>query len=112
MEPTVRPAHNAYSVHTISEDSTPSASSASSSSTPATMSEQNVALVPVHQDDFKKINEFAEAAWICRDLRNAERIKEMRRNLLKEHNQELIKAIEEKKKKNGNFHPFPDPPPP
>ena len=71
-----------------SEDSTPSAStstsSASSSSTPATMSEQNVALVPVHQDDFKKINEFAEAAWICRDLRNAERIKEMRRNLLKE----------------------------
>jgi len=88
-----------------SEDSTPSVSaspstsSASSSSTPATMSEQNVALVPVHQDDFKKINEFAEAAWICRDLRNAERIKEMRRNLLKEHNQELIKAIEEKKKK-------------
>merc|ERR1712079_96289 len=101
----VRPAYNAYSVHPISEDSSPSVSaspstsSASSSSTSATMSEQNVALVPVHQDDFKKINEFAEAAWICRDLRNAERIKEMRRNLLKEHNQELIKAIEEKKKK-------------
>ena len=48
------------------------------------MSERNIALVPVHREDFKKINEFAEAAWICRDLQNAEKIKELRRNLLKE----------------------------
>ena len=41
-------------------------------------------MVPVHQEDFKKFNEFAEAAWICRDLKNADRIKELRKTLLKE----------------------------
>lgn len=41
-------------------------------------------MVPVHQEDFKKFNEFAEAAWICRDLENADRIKEIRKTLLKE----------------------------
>ena len=74
-------------------------------------------MVPVHQEDFKKFNEFAEAAWICRDLENADRIKELRKNLLKEvyqisledessfkistlqHNQDLLKAIEERKRK-------------
>ena len=50
------------------------------------MSESNIAMIPVHQEDFKKMNEFAEAAWICRDLKNAEKIKELRRNLLKEVN--------------------------
>ena len=48
------------------------------------MTESNIAMIPVHQEDFKKMNEFAEAAWICRDLKNAEKIKELRRNLLKE----------------------------
>ena len=48
------------------------------------MSESNIAMIPVHQEDFKKMNEFAEAAWICRDWKNAEKIKELRRNLLKE----------------------------
>ena len=46
--------------------------------------EDEVTLVPVHKDDFKKINEFAEAAWICRDPDNSENIKEIRRNLLRE----------------------------
>ena len=55
-----------------------------SSTTPATMSQNNIAMVPVHQEDFKKFNEFAEAAWICRDLENADRIKEIRKTLLKE----------------------------
>ena len=81
------------------------------------MSQNNIAMVPVHQEDFKKFNEFAEAAWICRDLENADRIKELRKNLLKEvyqisledessfkistlqHNQDLLKAIEERKRK-------------
>jgi len=62
------------------------------------MSQNNIAMVPVHQEDFKKFNEFAEAAWICRDLENAARIKEIRRTLLKEHNQDLLKAIEERKR--------------
>ena len=48
------------------------------------MSQNNIAMVPVHQEDFKKFNEFAEAAWICRDLENADRIKEIRKTLLKE----------------------------
>ena len=43
-----------------------------------------VILVPVHRDDFKKINEFAEAAWICREPGNSEVIKETRRSLLRE----------------------------
>ena len=46
--------------------------------------EDEVTLVPVHKDDFKKINEFAEAAWVCRDPDNSENIKEIRRNLLRE----------------------------
>ena len=46
--------------------------------------EDEVILVPVHKDDFKKINEFAEAAWVCRDPDNSENIKEIRRNLLRE----------------------------
>ena len=60
------------------------ASSSRTSNSTEIMSERNIALVPVHREDFKKINEFAEAAWICRDLQNAEKIKEMRRNLLRE----------------------------
>ena len=49
-----------------------------------TAQEDEVKLVPVHKDDFKKINEFAEAAWIYRDPDNSENIKEIRRNLLRE----------------------------
>ena len=59
-------------------------STQTSSTTPASMSQNNIAMVPVHQEDFKKFNEFAEAAWICRDLENADRIKEIRKTLLKE----------------------------
>ena len=37
-------------------------------------------MVPVHADDFKKLNEFAESAWVMREVtadpRNADRIKE------------------------------------
>ena len=48
------------------------------------MSQNKVAMVAVHQEDFKKFNEFAEAVWICRDLENADKIREMRKTLLKE----------------------------
>ena len=41
-------------------------------------------LVPVNKDDFKKINEFSEAAWIYRDPDHSDNIKEIRRNLLRE----------------------------
>jgi hypothetical protein len=36
----------------------------------------------VHSYDFKKLNEFAESAWVCRDPGNADSIKETRRRLL------------------------------
>jgi hypothetical protein len=49
-----------------------------------TYQEDEVKLVSVHKDDFKKINEFAEAAWIYRDPDNSDNIKEIRRNLLRE----------------------------
>ena len=45
---------------------------------------EKVILVPVHREDFKKMNEFAEAAWICREPGNSENIKEIRRTLLSE----------------------------
>ena len=47
---------------------------------------ENMLLVPVHRDDFKKVNEFAEAAWVCRDSNIKEEIQETRRNLLREAN--------------------------
>ena len=50
----------------------------------STGEDDEVKLVPVHKDDFKKINEFAEAAWIYRDPDNSDNIKEIRRNLLRE----------------------------
>ena len=47
-----------------------------------TAPDDEVKLVPVHKDDFKKINEFSEAAWIYRDPDNSDNITEIRRNLL------------------------------
>ena len=46
--------------------------------------ERSVALVPVHKDDFKKISEFAESAWICREPNQADTIRGTRRELLRE----------------------------
>ena len=43
-------------------------------------------LVPVHKDDVQKINELAEAAWICRQPNEMEEIKETRQFLLKQVN--------------------------
>ena len=43
-----------------------------------------IIMVPVHSEDFKKINEFSEAAWIMRDPANQDRIKETRKRLLQE----------------------------
>ena len=45
-----------------------------------------VLLVPVLKDDVQEINEFAEAAWICREPNEMEEIKETRRFLLKQVN--------------------------
>ena len=39
-------------------------------------------LVPVHKDDFKKMNEFAECAWICREPTKKDEIRETRKALL------------------------------
>ena len=39
-------------------------------------------MLQVHADDFKKLNEFAESAWVMRDKDNEAGIKETRRRLL------------------------------
>ena len=51
----------------------------------------------VYADDFPKLNEFAESAWMCRDPGNSDQIKENKRKLLHKHNSELIKKIDQKK---------------
>ena len=45
--------------------------------------EDQILMIPVHKDDFKKLNEFAEAAWICREPSNEQNIKQLRRNHLR-----------------------------
>ena len=47
---------------------------------------EEIIMVPVAADDFKKMNEMAEALMIVRHPEKAEQIKEMRRKLLQEHN--------------------------
>jgi len=61
------------------------------------LEKDKVIMVPVHVDDFKKLNEFAEAAWVCRDLENSTAIKEKRRQLLEAHNRDLIRSLDKKK---------------
>ena len=46
-------------------------------------------MTPVEAQDFRKLNEFAEASMIYRNPEKAEEIKEMRRKKLQEHNQEM-----------------------
>jgi len=70
------------------------------------MEKEPIIMVPVHADDFKKLNEFAEAAWLMREVtadpRNADRIKEnikeTRRKLLSQHNTKLLEKLDKKKK--------------
>ena len=51
-----------------------------------------IVMIPVEAQDFRKINEFAEASMIYRNPEKAEEIKEMRRKKLQEHNQEMSSA--------------------
>ena len=86
------------------------------------LEKEPIIMVPVHADDFKKLNEFAESAWVMREVtadpRNADRIKEnikeTRRKLLSQvnnilltfflltsnfqHNDKLLKTLDKKKK--------------
>ena len=48
--------------------------------------EKNMVMIPVDLDDFKKLNEFAEATLIVRNPDRAEEIKNIRRRLLQKHN--------------------------
>jgi len=67
-----------------------------------------VIMVPVHVDDFKKLNEFAESAWVQREVTKtpgqAEKlmnnIKDTRRRLLNQHNRDLLKRIEKNEPKS------------
>lgn len=59
---------------------------------------EEIIMVPVAADDFKKFNEFAEAAMIVRNPEKKEQIRELRRKLLQEHNEELIHSLEKRKK--------------
>ena len=49
--------------------------------------------IPVHKEDFEKINEFAEAAWICRQPEKTNDIKAIRRELLEKVGTEIIRII-------------------
>ena len=51
-------------------------------------------MIPVHVDDFKKLNEFAESTWIMRDPANQAQIQETRKRLLQKHNSELLRKLE------------------
>ena len=70
-------------------------------------------MIPVPKEDFKRVNELAEAYWIASDPDNKQAIKELRRNLLKkvnpacpsssvqtsvylQHNKEVIAALMER----------------
>ena len=52
----------------------------------APVREKNMVMIPVDLDDFKKLNEFAEATLIVRNPDRAEDIKNVRKRLLQEHN--------------------------
>lgn len=70
------------------------------------LEKETIIMVPVHADDFKKLNEFAESAWVMREItadpKNADRIKEnikeKRRKLLSQHNDKLLKTLDKNKK--------------
>ena len=51
-----------------------------------------IVMTPVEAQDFRKLNEFAEATMIYRNPEKAEEIKEMRKKKLKEHNQVMTFA--------------------
>jgi len=59
---------------------------------------EEIIMVPVAAEDFQKMNEMAEAMMCQRQPEKAQQIKEMRRQKLTEHNQELIHALEKRKK--------------
>ena len=47
---------------------------------------EEIVMDPVADDDFEKMNKMVEALMIARHLQKDEKIKEMRRKLLLEHN--------------------------
>ena len=55
-----------------------------------------VILMPVHTDDFVKMNEIAESLWVCREPANADQIRATRRRLLRKHNAEALRKAQEK----------------
>merc|ERR1712218_766520 len=57
---------------------------------------EEIIMLPVAAEDFKKLNEFAEAAMVVRNPEKANEIKEMRRRLIQQHNEELIQSLEKK----------------
>jgi len=57
-------------------------------------------LVPVAIEDFKKLNEFAEAAMIVRNPDTAQEIKAARKRLLEEHNPSFTKPKQPKPENN------------
>ena len=62
----------------------------------STRLKDEIVMVPVAAQDFKKLNEFAEATMIQRNPEKAEQIREMRRKKLQEHNQEIINESKNK----------------
>ena len=67
--------------------------------------QEPVIMVPVHAEDFKKMNEIAESLWVCRDMANQATIKERRRRMLADHNKDILmkKSIKEHMEKKANL---------
>ena len=62
----------------------------------STRLKDEIVMVPVSAQDFKKLNEFAEATMIQRNPEKSAQIREMRRKKLQEHNQEIINESKNK----------------
>ena len=57
--------------------------------TPSPSAPTQVVMLAVPKEDFKLVNDLAEAYWIASDPNNKQAIKELRRNLLKKVNHGL-----------------------
>ena len=60
--------------------------------TPSPSVPPQVVMLAVPKEDFKLVNDLAEAYWIASDPNNKQAIKELRRNLLKKVNHGLAQS--------------------
>jgi len=59
-------------------------------------------MLPVLRRDVDHINQHVESSWICTDLQNEAHIKEIRKNLIQEHNADYAERSNNRQFNNGN----------